>query len=165
LTGLFSLENLSLLKDDSFIVKASLVLKSVKNLFSSASRPVARFGDVIMYQNYLIFCKSVNFNKNDQDLHGYLYHDPRKESDERSDFHRKLAERRSAVEKLQARPNVRETIDSMASQYLRCFTRSIEDGRIKKSARNNAITAAENWMGRFLLVYNVEYMPLECLSL
>ncbi len=40
---------------------------------------------------------------NDLDLKGYFYHDPRRESDERSDFHRKLAEKRSAVEKLQAR--------------------------------------------------------------
>ena len=37
---------------------------------------------------------------NDLNLQGYFYHDPRRESDERSDFHRKLAEKRSAVEKL-----------------------------------------------------------------
>jgi transposase len=98
-------------------------------------------------------------------LRGYFYHDPRRESDERSDFHRKLAEKRSAVEKLQARPDVRETIESMASTYLRYFTWRIEDGRIKTRARNNAITAAENRMGRFLLVYNGEYTSLECLSI
>ena len=59
---------------------------------------------------------------NDLNLKGYFYHDPGRESDERSDFHRKLAEKRSAVEKLQVRPDVRETIESMASQYLRYFT-------------------------------------------
>ena len=46
----------------------------------------------------------------------------RMESGERSDFHRKLAEKRSAEEKLQARPNVWETIESMASTYLEYFT-------------------------------------------
>ena len=163
--GFFSHENMSLLKDDSYIIAASLVPKAVKNVFSSASRSVDRADNVIMYQNEPVFCKSVNFTMNDLNLQGYFYHDPRRESDERSDFHRKLAERRSAVEKLQARPNVRETIESIASQYLRYFTWSIEDGRIKTRARNNAITAAENRMGRFLLVYNGEYKPLECLSL
>ena len=59
---------------------------------------------------------------NDLNLKGYFYHDPGRESYERSDFHRRLAEKRSAVEKLQVRPDVRETIESMASQYLRYFT-------------------------------------------
>ena len=163
--GFFSHENLDLLKDDSYIIAASLVPKAVKNVFSSASRSVDRADNVIMYQNEPIFCKPVNFTMNDLDLKGYFYHDPRRESDERSDFHRKLAEKRSAIEKLQIRRGIEETIKSIASQYLRYFTWSIEDGRIRTRARNNAITAAENRMGRFLLVYNGEYKPLECLSL
>ena len=40
----------------------------------------------------------------------------------------------------------------------------MEDGRITTRARNNAISAAENRMGRFLLVYRGNYTPLECLS-
>ena len=100
--------------DDSFIIAASLVPKAVKNVFSSASRTVDRADNVIMYENEPIFCKSVNFNMNDRDLRGYFYHDPRRESDELSDFHRKLAEKRSAIEKLQIRPNVRETIESIS---------------------------------------------------
>ena len=163
--GFFSNENLSLLKDDSYIMAASLVSRTVKNVFASASRTVDRAHNVIMYQNEPIFCKSVTFTMNDLDLRGYFYHDPRRESDERSDFHRRLAEKRSMVEKLQARPNVRETIESMASPYLRYFTWTIEDGRITTRARNNAISAAENRMGKFLLVYRGDYTPLECLSI
>ena len=41
----------------------------------------------------------------------------------------------------------------------------MEDGRITTRARNNAISAAENRMGRFLLVYRGNYTPLECLSI
>ncbi len=109
--GFFSYDNLSLLKDDSFIIAASLVPKAVKNVFSSASRSVDRADNVILNENDPIFCKSVNLTMNDLDLREYFYHDPGRESDERSDFHRKLAEKRSAVEKLQARPDVRETIE------------------------------------------------------
>ena len=94
-----------------------------------------------------------------------FYHNPRNESDELSDFHRKLAEKRSAIEKLQIRAGIGETIESIAPHYRRYFTWRIEDSRIKTGARNNAITAAENRMGRFLLVYNGEYTPLECLSI
>ncbi len=151
----FFYENLSLLKDDSYIIAASLVPKAVKNVFFSASRTVDRADNVIMYENEPIFCKSVNFTMNDLNLKGYFYQDIKRKADELSDFHRKLSEKRSAIEKLHIRPNVRETIESIASHYGKYFTWRIEDGRIKTSARNNAITAAENRMGRFLLVYNV----------
>ena len=60
---------------------------------------------------------------------------------------------------------MRETIESIASHYGKYFTWRIEDGRIKTRARNNAISAAENRMGRFLIVYNGEYTSLECLSI
>ena len=92
--GFFSYENMSLLKDDSYIIAASLVPKAVKNVFSSASRTVDRADNVIMYGNEPIFCKQISFTMDDLHLKGYFYHDPRRESDERSDFHRKLSERR-----------------------------------------------------------------------
>jgi hypothetical protein len=37
---------------------------------------------------------------NDLNLQGNFYYDPSRENDERSDFHRRLAEKRSTVEKL-----------------------------------------------------------------
>ena len=163
--GFFSHENLSLLKDDSFIIAASLVSTVIKNVFSSASRTVDRADNVIMYENEPIFCKQISFTMDDLHLKGYFYHDPRRESDERSDFHRKLAEKRSAIERLQIRQNLRETIEAIASHYRKYFTWRIDDGKITTKARNNAITAAENRMGRFLLVYNGENTPLECLSI
>ena len=163
--GFFSHENLDLLKDESHIIAASLVSRAVRNIFATASRTVDHADNVIIYNNDPVFCRPVEFTMNDLNLKGYFYHDPGRESDERSDFHRKLAEKRSAVEKLQVRPDVRETIESMASQYLRYFTWRIDNGSITTRARNNAITAAENRMGRFLLVYSGDYTPLECLSI
>ncbi len=44
----FSHENLRLLKDDSYIIAASLVSKTVKNVFSSASRTMYRADNVII---------------------------------------------------------------------------------------------------------------------
>ena len=41
----------------------------------------------------------------------------------------------------------------------------MEDGKIKTRARNNAISAAENRMGRFQPMYNGECTSLECLSI
>ena len=109
------------MEDDSYIIPASFVSKAVKNVFSSASKTVDRADNVIMYQNEPVFCKSVNFTMNDLNLRGYFYHDTKKESDERSDFHKRLAEKRSMVERLQVRPNVGETVESTASSYVRYF--------------------------------------------
>ncbi len=163
--GFFSHENLDLLKDDSYIIAASLVSKAVKNVFVMASRTVDRADNVIMYNNDPVFCKPVEFTMNDLNLKGYFFHDPRRESDERSDFHRRLAEKRSMVEKLQPRSGVAETIEAIAQSYLRYFTWRIDNNRITTRARNNAISAAENRMGKFLLVYSGDYSPLECLSI
>ena len=88
----------------------------MKNVFFSNFRTVVPADYVIIYQNEPIFCKSVNFTMNPLDLKGYFYNDPKRESDERSYFHRKL------TEKLQVMPNVRETIGSMTSTYLSYFT-------------------------------------------
>ena len=160
----FSHENLDLLKDDSYIIAASLVSGAVKSVFASASRSVDRADNVIMYENEPIFCKSVSFTLKNLNLMGYFFHDTKRESDERSDFHRRLAEKRSIIEMLQIRKNVHETIQSIASQYLSYFTWKIDNDRITTKARNNAISAAENRMGKFLLVYRGDYTPLECLS-
>ena len=163
--GFFSHENLDLLKDDSYIIAASMVSKAVKNVFAMASRTVDHADNVIIYNNDPVFCRPVEFTMDDLKLNGYFFHDPRRESDERSDFHRRLAEKRSMVEKLQSSSGVAETIQGIASSYLRYFTWRMDNSRITTRARNNAITAAENRMGKFLLVYRGDYTPLECLSI
>ncbi len=98
-------------------------------------------------------------------LQGYFYHDVRSEGEERSDFHRKITERRKEIEKLQARNGVRRTIEGIAGSCMRYVSYGIMDGRITTAARDNAISAAENRMGRFLPVYRGDYSGSECLSL
>ena len=163
--GFFSQENLKLLRDDSYIIAASLASKAVKNVFATASRSVDRADNVVVYENDPIFCKQVSFNMGDLTLNGYFYHDPRREGDERSDFYRRLAEKRNMIEKLQVRSNIQESIESIASSYRRYFTWRIENNHIITKARNNAISAAENRMGRFLIVYSGDYTALECLTI
>ena len=53
--GFFSHENLILLKDDSYIIAASLVPKAVKNVFSSASRSVDRADNVHYWDEWPMY--------------------------------------------------------------------------------------------------------------
>ena len=43
---------------------------------------------------------------------------------------------------MQIRPNIGETIESIASHYMKYFTWRIDAGKIITTAKNNAISAA-----------------------
>ena len=161
----FSAHNLRMLNDTGFIVAASIHRKEIKSVFSRASRTVDRADNVILYEGRTIFSIPVSFSIEDMQLKGFFYHDPERESSERSDFHRNLAQRREAIEKLEVRRGIRRTIESIAGDYIRYTSYRIEGKRITTRARNNAISAYENRMGRFLLVTNANISSMECLSI
>ncbi len=158
------MDNLRLLREAEYIIAASFMQKEVKAVYSSASKTVDRADNVIMYEGYPIFCKNVSFSMDDLELHGYFYHDVRRESDERADLHRNIMERRKRIESLQVRRGIKKSIESIAGSYMRYITYRIENNLVVTSARDNAISAAENRMGRFLLVYRGEYSGSSCLS-
>ncbi|MHB1440289.1 MAG: IS1634 family transposase [Cuniculiplasma sp.] len=162
--GFFSVENLRILNTAGYVIAASLVRKEIKSVFSSASRSVDRADNVIMYEGQPIFCKGVSFTMEELELHGYFYHDMRRESEERADLHRNVRERRKKIEAVQARRGMWKIIQTIAGPYMRYITCKIKNNTVVTSAKDNAISAAENRMGRFLLVYNGEYSGSECLN-
>ncbi len=161
----FSVDNLRLISGMKYVIAASIVRKEVKAVFSKAARTVDRADNIIMYDGNPIFCQRVSFRMEELDLTGYFYHDPKREAEERSDFHRRLKEKREMIERMQVRKGLRKSIENIAGSYLRFISYGVENGRIITKARDNAISAEENRMGRFLLVYSGEYNALECLSL
>lgn len=163
--GFFSLDNLRLISGMRYIMAASLVRKEIKNVFSRAARTVDRADNVIMYEGDPIFCQRASFRIGELDLTGYFYHDPRREAEERSNLHRKLKAKRDEIENLQIRKGMRKTIENIAGSYGRYITYRIENGKVITAAKDNAISAAENRMGRFLLVFRGDYPPSECLSI
>ncbi len=162
--GFFSMDNLRLISGMKYIIAASLSKKEVKSVFSRISRTVDRADNTIMHEGDPIFCQHVSFTTEELNMTGYFFHDPKREADERTDFHRRLKERRNMIEDLQARKGLAKTIDRIAGSYGKYITYTIENGKIITKARDNAISAMENRMGRFLLVYKGEYSPSECLS-
>jgi transposase len=161
----FTLENLRLISKMKYIIAASLARKEIKGIFSGTTRTVDRVDNVMMYEGDPIFCQKVSFQIQDLDLTGYFYHDPKRETEKRSDFHRKLREKREQIENLQIRRGLRKTIEGIAGSYGRYISYSTEDGRIITKAKDNAISSAENRMGRFLLVYRGGYSASDCLTL
>ena len=73
-------------------------------------------------------------------------------------------ERRKRIEALHMRKGIQKIIETIAGPYMRYITYRIENNTIVTGARDNAISAAENRMGRFLLVYKGEYSGSSYLS-
>ncbi len=163
--GFFSLENIRIIKEMRYIIAASLVRTDIKAVFVKASRTVDRSDNVILYEGEPIFCQHVSFSMEDLKLHGYFYHDIRRESMERSDFHKKLKDKRRDIESIHVTRGMRKRIEQTAGSYIRYISYRIENGSIITDARDNAISAHENRMGRFLLLYNGEYSASEVLSM
>lgn len=112
-----------------------------------------------------MFCQRVSFRIEELDLHAYRHHDPERETQERMDFHRNLKQKREDIENLQVRKGLRTAISAIAGSYMKYISYTVKDGKVTTRARNNSITAEENRMGRFMLVYHGNYDPVSCLSL
>ena len=110
-----------------------------------------------------MFCQRVSFRIEELDLHAYRHHDPERETQERMDFHRNLKQKREDIEKLQVRKGLSTAISAIAGS-MKYISYTVKEGKVTTIARNNAITAAENMMGRFMLVYHGNYDPVSCLS-
>ena len=63
------------------------------------------------------------------------------------------------------RRGLNTAISAIAGSYMKYISYTVKDGTITTRARNNAITAIENRMGRFMLVNNGDYDPMSCLSI
>ena len=162
--GFFSLDSLRIMKEMSYVVAASYARKEVKAVFSHAFRSVDRADNVIMHEDNPVFCEHVSFRMEGLELQGYFFHDPKREGEERADFHRKLSERRKKIEQLDIRRGLRKRVEDVAGPYLRYISYEIQDSRVVTKAKDNAISAYENRMGRFLLVFRGPYSAMECLS-
>ena len=165
--GFFSLENLMLLHKHGYIIAAAYSRKEEKHAFSAGMRRLDSTDHTIMYNDRPIFAMHVSFSIGDLPLKGYLYHDLDLEARERSSFHRHVREAMDVIEKTEPRgkrPAQIAQIRSIGGEYYRYIRATVKDGRYHAQARNNAISQMENRMGRFMLVYNGDYSPTECLD-
>jgi transposase len=112
-----------------------------------------------------LFCQRLSFRKAELYLNAFLYHDPERETEERMNLHHTLMQNREKIEKLQVRKGLGTAITAIAGSYMKDTSYTVKDNKIITKARNNAITAAENRIGRFMLVYSGNYDPVTCLSI
>lgn len=168
--GFFSQGNLEELLDGqlSFIIPASLSLKEVKQLLSSAQRDIENPKYLEKYNKNPLFVKPVTLTLDTVTAHGYLYYDQKSEQDERHTFYTRLYETKEHLEKNQVpswkKPEMvfKERAKDMACYYR---WRLGKNRRFEITIRKNAVAQRVNRMGKFFLFYSKKQDWVDCLMM
>lgn len=168
--GFFSQDNLEELLDGrlSFVIPASLSLKKVKQLLSSAMRDIENPKYLEKYNKNPLFVKPVTLTLDTVVVNGYLYYDQKSEQDDRHLFYTKLYETKEYLEKNQVpswkKPEIvfKERAGKMASYYR---WELLKGRQFKITIRKNAVAQRVNRMGKFFLFYSKNQDWRDCLMM
>lgn len=168
--GFFSVGNLEELLDDdnlSFIIPATLSLKKVKELMSSAKRDIENPKNLQKYNKNPIFVKPVTLKLDKFTVEGYCYYDQKREQNERNIFYSRLYDIKEKLEEKKVpqwrRPEslFKERAKDMANYY----SWSLVDTHFKIRIKKNAVAQRVNRMGKFIIFYRGTYDWMECLMI
>lgn len=166
--GFFSKGNIEELLHEEipFIMPATMTLKSVKQLMSSAQKDIESPEYLHKYNKKPIFVKPVTLEEKEFKINGYCFYDPKREIEEKNAFYSQLYDVKEKIEKTaipgwkMAGEVFKERAGHMASFY---SWKKIDD-HFKITIKKNAVSQRINRMGKFFLFYNGERDWMECLT-
>lgn len=167
--GFFSQTNLEELLSEnlSFIIPATMVLKEIKELMSTAQKSIEDPINLKKFNKSPIFVKPVVLTLKNSKIQGYCYYDQKREQEEKETFYTNLYD---VVERLRGVriPKWRspgEVFKEQAKSLSRYLTwREIRD-HFEIGIRKNAVAQRINRMGKYFIFYNGKLDWMECLSL
>ncbi|MCX6666605.1 MAG: IS1634 family transposase [Euryarchaeota archaeon] len=166
--GFFSQGNIEELLDDhlSFIIPASLSLKEVKGLLSSAQKDIENPKYLQKFNKNPLFVKPVTLILETKRIQGFCYYDQKNEQSERHLFYARLYETKEHIEK-KCVPSwkkpaavFKERAGDMANYY---FWHMEKDRQLNITIRKNAVAQRVNRMGKFFLFYSGKRDWMDCL--
>ncbi len=166
--GFFSTGNIEELlhEDILFIMPATMMLKSVKELMSSTQKDIESLEYLHKFNKKPIFVKPIVLEHGVFKLNGYCFYDSKRELEEKGTFYSRLYDVKEHLEKTEiprwrkAEEVFKERARDMASFY----SWEMIDNRFRISIKKNAVSQRINRMGKFLLFYNGERDWLDCLT-
>lgn len=166
--GFFSTGNLEELCADalSFIIPASLSLKSVRELLSKEQRDIDNPAYLHMHGKHPMFVKPTVLEIGDLKIDGYCYYDPGREQSERESFYSRLHDtleklRHTRIPGWRRAEDVFEEKAGPLANYI--SWKRVEDGFVVE-AKKNAVSQYVNRLGKFILLYKGMVDWQECLS-
>jgi len=167
--GFFSIGNIDdmVSGDLSFIIPPTNTMKSVKEAISAIHSQIDDPSYLNLYEKEPLFVMPVNIDVGEHRLDGYAYYDQKREQQERSSFYKRLYDLMERLKAINLKPwmNPEEVFAETAKKDARFIEWKAVDGRFEVALRKNAVSAALNKMGKFILLYRGEFSWIECLSL
>lgn len=166
--GFFSKGNIEELLHDNipFIMPATMTLKSVKELLSSAQKDIESPEYLHKFNKKPIFVKPVILEQKEFKINGYCFYDPKRESKEKDVFYSRLYDVKKKLEETEIPGwrNAEEVFKDRAREMASFYSWKTIDNHFRISIKKNAVSQRVNRMGKFLLFYNGEYDWMECLT-
>jgi transposase len=167
--GFFSIGNIDEMVsgDLSFIIPPTSTMKNVKESISAIHSQIDDPDYLNLYEKEPLFVMPVHIDVGENRLDGYAYYDQKREQLEKSSFYKRLYDLMERLKAIKLKPwmNPEEVFNETAKKDARFIEWEAVDGRFEVSLRKNAVSAALNRMGKFILLYRGEFSWVECLSL
>ena len=166
--GFFSKGNIEELIREKipFIMPATMALKSVKELMSSAQKDVESPEYLHKFNKKPIFVKPVTLEQKEFRINGYCFYDPKRELDEKNAFYSRLYDVKEKLEET-AVPgwrNAAEVFKERAREMASFYSWKKIDDHFRIDIKKNAVTQRVNRMGKFFIFYYGERDWMECLT-
>ena len=166
--GFFSKGNIEELIHEKihFIMPATMTLKSVKELMSSAQKDVESPEYLHKFNKKPIFVKSVTLEQEEFKINGYCFYDPKRELDEKNVFYSRLYDVKEKLEEtaIPGWRNAAEVFKERAREMASFYSWKKIDNHFRIIIKKNAVAQRINRMGKFFLFYYGERDWTECLT-
>ena len=166
--GFFSKGNIEELVREKipFIMPATMALKSVKELMSSAQKDVESPEYLHKFNKKPIFAKPVTLEQKEFKINGYCFYDPKRELDEKNAFYSRLYDVKEKLEEtaIPGWRNAAEIFKERAREMASFYSWKKIDDHFKIDIKKNAVTQRVNRMGKFFIFYYGERDWVECLT-
>jgi transposase len=166
--GFFSKGNIEELLHEKipFIMPATMTLKSVKELMSSAQKDIESPEYLHKFNKKPIFVKPVTLEQKEFKIDGYCFYDPKRELEEKDTFYSRLYDVKKKLEEtvIPGWRNAEEVFKERAREMASFYSWKKIDDHFRISIKKNSVSQRVNRMGKFFLFYNGERDWMECLT-
>lgn len=166
--GFFSKGNIEELVHEKipFIMPATMILKSVKELMSSAQKDVESPEYLHKFNKKPIFVKPVILEQKEFKINGYCFYDPKRELEEKSTFYSRLYDVKEKLEEtaIPGWRNASEIFKERARDMASYYSWDKIDDHFKIEIKKNAVSQRVNRMGKFFIFYYGERDWVECIT-
>jgi transposase len=166
--GFFSKGNIEELVREKipFIMPATMALKSVKELMSSAQKDVESPEYLHKFNKKPIFVKPVTLEQKEFNINGYCFFDPKRELDEKNAFYSRLYDVKEKLEEtaIPGWRNAEEVFKERSREMASFYSWKKIDDHFRIEIKKNTVTQRVNRMGKFFIFYYGERDWMECLA-